>query len=213
MSLELHTLRAEPCAVAALVELHAAAPPRVRPGYGALLAVHTHLCDRYRDGRGYVDETVDQIATATGLGAGPIRRALQLLDRPDWWPVIRRGGSAGRGFSTATGSRREAAWQRALFVDNLGSTARLARGASSEAARAFTEAARATTRSSARSGARLPDPVDIPAGSTARFSPWADVDDDGYAVAAEPQPAPPAAKRKQPRTLTEWDARLSELIG
>lgn len=188
MSNRLLTLSADPDHVARLVAHHAAAatlpngrPNRHRPGWGALLAVHRMLADRYRDERGYVDETVEQLATANGYSSGVIRRCVQLLDHPDWWPVVRRGGSPGRGYrGTGSGSRREPAWSRAVIVDNSENSAR----DDTEAARAMTEAARAMTSNTARGARGTPTPNKTPREKPP--SPWAGVDNDGFAYRARP---------------------------
>jgi hypothetical protein len=79
--------------------------------HAAVVAVHLHLCDECRPGRGYANDTVDQVAEATGLGASTVERALAVLDHPDWWPVPPggrgRGGAAG---VAGEGSHRVPAW-------------------------------------------------------------------------------------------------------
>jgi hypothetical protein len=112
VSVRLLNLRREPIVGRRLREHVASVPPKRRgTSHAVVVAVHLHLCDRCPDGRGYVNDTVQQVADAIGLGASTVARALAVLDDPDWWPVPPggrgRGGSAG---VQGEGSRRAPAW-------------------------------------------------------------------------------------------------------
>jgi len=78
--------------------LLAALPDKHRPDHRTAQLVALHLADEYRDGRAYVDSTVDQIADALDLSNGQIRDALAALEQIGVWRVVPGArGSKGRG--------------------------------------------------------------------------------------------------------------------
>lgn len=62
-----------------------------KPGWAPTVAVCLLLADRYRDSRGYVDETVAQIADALVLTQGVVRDVLAVLDTVGFWVKVAKG--------------------------------------------------------------------------------------------------------------------------
>lgn len=62
-----------------------------KPGWAPTVAVCLLLADRYRDSRGYVDETVGQIADALVLSQGVVRDVLAALDAVGFWVKVSKG--------------------------------------------------------------------------------------------------------------------------
>lgn len=77
-------------------------PAKHRPDHARAQLVALRLADRYRDARGYTDETVPQLCEALNLRDGAVRDALAALDKLGVWVVIRRG-ARGRGSRRAPG--------------------------------------------------------------------------------------------------------------
>jgi DNA-binding transcriptional ArsR family regulator len=75
-----------------------AVPVDRRPSYEKARIVLSYLADSYRPGRGYLDESVGQIADATGLGARTVDKVMKALDTAGITTQIRRScpGSAPR---------------------------------------------------------------------------------------------------------------------
>jgi hypothetical protein len=71
------------------------AEPIGRRGIATLRAVAFELAERYRADRGYVDETVNQLAGALMLKPKTVRNCLSILNQIGWWVVVpgHHGGS------------------------------------------------------------------------------------------------------------------------
>lgn len=62
-----------------------------KPAWGSTVSVCLLLADKYRDSRGYVDETVQQIAEALVLTDGAVRDVLAALDAVGFWVKVTKG--------------------------------------------------------------------------------------------------------------------------
>lgn len=78
-----------------LLELDA----RRRPDYFRALAVALLLADKYRDKRGYTDETVGQISAAVSMPENSVRTSLAALELLGYWERVGKGNQH-------TGTRR-----------------------------------------------------------------------------------------------------------
>jgi len=66
-------------------------PDKRRPGWANTVAVALLLADRYQDKRGYVDETVGQVAGALCLSENTVRSVLTALDQVSFWERTVKG--------------------------------------------------------------------------------------------------------------------------
>lgn len=66
-------------------------PASERPSYEAVVAVSLHLANRHRPGRGWANESVDQIAAELGMSERKVRRVLKALDVLGVWVAESKG--------------------------------------------------------------------------------------------------------------------------
>ena len=60
-------------------------PASERPSFDAVTSVSQHLANKHRPGRGYVNESVEQISEALCMSPRKVRRALAALDVLGIW--------------------------------------------------------------------------------------------------------------------------------